>query len=126
MKKKLIAIVIAGVMMIGSCISVMASVNSTIKHGSTAAFNATGKITVDNVNNMATATVDTSQPCDLKVTAIIRYSNGQLSSGERKSFGTTGTAKISKEGVQVVGATGIFVVTKNGHTWSDVADVSVK
>lgn len=125
MKRKLISLVIVGIMLISNCIPVFASVNSVSKYGTTTAFRATGTIKVDNVNNIATATVSTNTVCGIQATAIFRYSNGQISSGPMSTHGRDCMASIQKVYVQAVGATGIFTVTKDGYSWSDTADVSV-
>ncbi len=126
LKKRIVALLLIGVMGTSYGIPAYASIYSASKSGSTALFSATGTISVDNVRNMATTRVTTNIPCGIEATAILRYNGGQTVPYTMQNYSTECTISAQKSNVQVVGGTGIFTVTNGGYTWSDVCYVDVK
>lgn len=125
MKKKIVAIMLVGMMTLSSFIPAVASRNSKSVSGSTAGFNATGTITIDNVTNEAIATVTTSVPCGIHVTATFVYNGGNSCSVSASNYATSCTAVAQKSGVQAEAGIGTFTVTKDPYSWSTSCKASV-
>ena len=121
------ALGIVGVMLIGNCIPALASVYSASKSGYMGTYSVSGVISVDNVNNTATATARSSGACGMEVVAVIEYNNGKSEESiPSTKYGTDCTASIQKLGVQVNGATGIFTIANNPYKWVESCNVDVR
>ena len=126
MKKKIIAIALVGIMTLSNFVPAFASRNSASISGSTAAFNATGTITIDNVTNEAIATATASVPCGMDIKAVFIYNNGTRYSVSASNYATNCTAVAQKSGVQAEGGQGYFTVTNGAYTWSNSCYAPVK
>ena len=125
MKKKIIAIALVGIMTLSNFVPAFASRNSASISGSTAAFNATGTITIDNVTNESIATATASVACGMNVTAIFVYNGGTRYSVPASNYATSCTAIAQKSGVQAEKARGEFTITNGTAVWGDACEVPV-
>ena len=125
MKKKIIAIALVGIMTLSNFVPAFASRNSASISGSTAAFNATGTITIDNVTNESIATATASVACGMNVTAIYVYNGGTRYSVPASNYATSCTAIAQKSGVQAEKARGEFTITNGTAVWGDACEVPV-
>lgn len=125
MKKKIVAIVLVGMMTLSSFVPAVASRNSKSVSGRTDGFSATGTITIDNVTNEAIATVTTSVPCGIHVTAIFVYNGGNRYPVSSSNYATSCTAVAQKSGVQAESGIGVFTATKGEYAWSTSCEVPV-
>ena len=125
MKKKIIAIALVGIMTLSNFVPAFASRNSASISGSTAGFNATGTITIDNVTNESIATATASVACGMNVTAIFVYNNGETHPAYASNYTTSCTAVAQKSGVQAKKGIGIFKVVRDPYSWSQTKDVNV-
>ena len=126
MRKKIVAIALVGIMTLSNFVPAFASRNSASISGSTAGFNATGTITIDNVTNEAIATATTSVPCGMNVRAVFIYNDGKEHYGYASNYATSCTAIAQKSGVQAKGGRGEFTVTNGAYTWSNSCYAPVK
>lgn len=121
MKKKISALLLAGVMVVGNCNPVAASVNTGTTTGSTAAFNATGKVSIDNVKNEVVATGSCSRSCGINVKAtfvynVLAWTEVQTSNTNSVANGTYCTVTASKAGVQAVRGRGDYTFVYGGYS----------
>src|SRR5699024_646974 len=125
MKKKIVAIALVGIMTLSNFVPAFASRNSASISGSTAGFNATGTITIDNVTNESIATATASVACGMNVTAIFVYNGGTRYSVPASNYATSCTAIAQKSVVQAEAGIGQFTVVKDPYSWSQTKDVNV-